>query len=228
MDSLCGLAIVSTASSLRAPVLRDFLQRYTSYRVFFGVSMVRPFSTSGPSKLIMGFKSFGFALEFHLPYYALRQGSVRQIDPRGLRRCADFIPDRLSPDASEYLYEAQISVVVTGIDEWFWTAYCCTDTHFGSEESVQYYHENGLDAPTGGEKSTDYPIWNPREYFLVVLSCRVKQTTKEWGNVINTLETRLKYHVENPFYSFTKIALTSIGRKYFQQINTRYFTHRRR
>ena len=40
MDPLCGLAIVSTASSLRAPVLRDFLQRYVSYRVFFGVSMV--------------------------------------------------------------------------------------------------------------------------------------------------------------------------------------------
>ena len=40
MDSLCGLVIVSTASSLRAPVLRNFLQRYISYRVFLGVSMV--------------------------------------------------------------------------------------------------------------------------------------------------------------------------------------------
>ena len=120
---------------------------------------------------------------------------MRLIDARGLRRCADFIPDRMTRGVSEHLYEAQISVVVTGIDEWFWTAYCCTDTYFGSEESVHYYHEHGLDAPTGGEKSTDYPIWNPREYFLLVLSCRVKQTTKEWSNAIVALEKRLQYFV---------------------------------
>lgn len=40
MNPLCGLAIVSTASRIRAPVLRDFLQRYITYRVFFGISMV--------------------------------------------------------------------------------------------------------------------------------------------------------------------------------------------
>ncbi len=110
------------------------------------------------SKLTLKEQSFGFALGFHLPSYALREGPTRQIDARGLRRHADFIPDHSTPGISEYLYEAQISVVVTGIDEWFWTAYCCTDTHFGSEETVQYYHKNGLDAPTGGEKSTVYPI----------------------------------------------------------------------
>lgn len=85
--------------------------------------------------------------------------------------------------------------MVTGIDEWVWTAYCCTDTHFGSEETVQYYHENGLNAPTGGETSTVYPIWNPREYFLLVPSCRMKQTIKEWSSVVIALESGLKYYV---------------------------------
>lgn len=142
-------------------------------------------------------QSFGFALEFHLPYYALRRSPIPQEDARGLRRCGSFIPSRENPNASDYIYEAQVSVLVIGVDEWFWTAYCCTDTHFGSEETVQYYHEHSLDAPTGGEKSTIYPIWNPREYFLLILSCRVKQIRKEWSNIMDALEDRLQYHVKH-------------------------------
>ena len=40
MSSMCGLALVSTLPQYQAPVLRDFMQRYISYRPFFGVSMV--------------------------------------------------------------------------------------------------------------------------------------------------------------------------------------------
>lgn len=40
MTPLCTLAVVASASRLHAPVLRDYLQRHISYRVFFGVSMV--------------------------------------------------------------------------------------------------------------------------------------------------------------------------------------------
>ena len=72
-------------------------------------------------------------------------------------------------------------------------------THFGSEESIQYYHENQLDALTGGEKSIQYPVWNPREYFLSVLSRRLKQVTKEWSNVVESLEDRSRIQVGNPF-----------------------------
>ena len=96
---------------------------------------------------------------------------------------------------SEYLYEAQISLLITGVDEWFWTTYFCAETHFGSEESIQYYHENKLDALTGGEKSLLYPVWNPREYYLSILSRRLKQVTKEWSTVVESLEDRLRIHV---------------------------------
>jgi len=141
--------------------------------------------------------SFGFALEFHLPYYALRRSPAPQEDARGLRRCGSFIPSRENPNAFDYIYEAQVSILITGVDEWFRTADCCTDIHFGSEETVLYYYEYDLDAPTGGEKSTNYPIWNPREYFLLVLSCRVRQITKEWSNIMDALEDRLQYHVKH-------------------------------
>ena len=116
-------------------------------------------------------------------------------DPRGMRCCGTFIPRRSGAQTPEFFYEAQISFVVVGIDEWVWTGYFCADTYFGSEETLQYYHERGLDAPSGGAKSTYYPIWNPREYFLFILSVRVNQVTKEWSNIVEALEERLQYHV---------------------------------
>ena len=113
-------------------------------------------------------------MEFHLPYYALRKGASLNDDPRGLRRCGTLVSTN---GKQAHLYEAQISVLVTGVDEWFWTAYCFAETFFGSEESIQFYYENDFDAFTGGEKSASFPVWNPREYFLSILSRRLKQVT---------------------------------------------------
>ncbi|MCJ1483151.1 hypothetical protein MMC06_003317 [Schaereria dolodes] len=186
MTSTYALAIASSASELQAPLLREFLQRYVSYRVFFNVSM--PFS--------------GYSMEFHLPYYALRQSAIPYRDSRPLRRCGRFITTR-NTGLPEYLYEAQISVIVTGFDEWFWTAYCCTDTYFGSEKNIHFYHDggpSGYDAPGGGDRPNHDPIWNPREYFLNVLSRRFRQITKEWSIVVYTIEDRLQFHEASIFY----------------------------
>ncbi|MCJ1247183.1 hypothetical protein MMC30_004397 [Trapelia coarctata] len=141
--------------------------------------------------LSMYLKDFEFAMEFHLPYYALRRSTVPRSDTRGLRRCVQFNPPRPLGQSPEYLYEAQISVIVTGVDEWFWTTYCRVDKFFGSEEDIKFYYERGLDAPTGGLKPAHYPEWNPRQYFLLILYRRFRQITKEWGNVVHTLEGRL-------------------------------------
>ena len=135
-------------------------------------------------------------MEFHFPYYALRQYDTPRNDPRGLRRCGRFVNSQSRPSGKEYLYEAQISVLIRGIDEWFWTAYCCTDTYFGSEENLQSYYESGNDAAIGGvERPGWFPVWNPREYFLFVLSRRFRQITKEWSVVVRALEDRLQVHV---------------------------------
>ena len=144
-----------------------------------------------------GSQDFGYAMEFHLPYYALRRGTSIKADARGLRRSGKIFCRILG--SYEHLHEAQISVLVTGVDEWFWTAYCFADTYFGSEESIQYYHKNELDALSGGEKSARSPVWNPREYFLSILSRRLKQVTKEWSNVIESLEIRLRTYVRSIF-----------------------------
>ncbi|SLM40775.1 hypothetical protein LPUS_11624 [Lasallia pustulata] len=180
LTPMCALAIAATSSSTQRPVIRDFLQRYISYRVYFGVSNPR-----------------SFVIEFHLPYYALRSSTARLKDPRRLRRCGKFIPSRDAPGALEYLYEAQISFLIIGVDEWYWTAYCLADTYFGSEETIQSYNDRQLDGFT--TQSREFPVWNPRQYALLVMSRRMKQVAKEWTNVINTLETRLEYHEESIF-----------------------------
>ena len=115
----------------------------------------------------------------------------------------NFISKDPAANVTEHLYEAQISVVIIGVDEWAWTSYCCTETYFGSEESVQFYHSRGLDASSGGAKPTHYPVWNPREYFLFVLSLQVNQITKEWSNIVTTLEERLQPYVSR--LSMTKL-----------------------
>lgn len=86
-------------------------------------------------------------------------------------------------------------MLVTCVAEWVWTAYCCAETYFGGEESVEYYYKNQLDALTGGETSSHSPIWNPREYFLSVLSRRLKQVTKEWSNTVEAVEHCLRTYV---------------------------------
>ncbi|MCJ1291921.1 hypothetical protein MMC34_003470 [Xylographa carneopallida] len=90
--------------------------------------------------------------------------------------------------------------MVTGIDEWFWTAHCCVDTYFGSEQGVEAYHDSTLDAPTGGERLISQPAWNPREYFLYILSRRFRQTMKEWRITVNVIEGRLQIHEATIFH----------------------------
>ena len=93
--------------------------------------------------------------------------------------------------ADVFFYEAQISLLLVGVDEWLWTVYCCVDTFFGSERAPSNYEHNGQDAPSGGGRQTSYPVWSPRGYFLFVLSRRINQIAKEWRNIVSFVETEL-------------------------------------
>lgn len=143
-------------------------------------------------------------MEFHLPYYVLRHSSEASVDDRiyrirgkrrSLRRFSQLPTSLSDPQTKEFIYEAQISFLISGFDEWFWKAYCFVDTFFFSENSLQSYHEQGLDAASGGERYADLPVWNPREYFLLVLARRFRQVTKEWSVLVNTLDARLEIYV---------------------------------
>jgi len=118
------------------------------------------------------------------------------------RRCLDGKPLRQSRRV-EYLdqqhhkksstgqidciYDAQLSVLVTGLDDWFWTAYSFVDTYFkGSShsEGVEHYYENVTDPHSCGTHPPDRPFWLPRDQFLMMLACRIDQIKQEWNNAV--------------------------------------------
>ena len=137
-----------------------------------------------------------FSIGFHLSYVALREGCVLS-DPRGVRQSYSMIrPLGDSNDVDElFYYDAQISFLITGTNESQWTAYCIVDTYMGSEQNTEAYFQQHLDGPSGGAIDESQPCWNPREYFLLVLSQRIRQTTREWANVISALMERLDAYV---------------------------------
>ena len=171
-----ALALVSQTSPRASKTGRDYLQRHIINRAYFGVST-----------------HAGFAFEFHLPYFVLRENATVRSDVRGLRqsRPASAVPT----DRFDHVHQAQISVLLTGVDEWIWTVTCCVDSYFESDDPIDDLSTLNLDAPTGGETTCDKPIWNPREYFLVIVANRIRQVTREWANIICEFENRLSKFV---------------------------------
>jgi len=141
-------------------------------------------------------------LEFHIPYFALRPGSAIP-DKRTLQerefRAHQLLPLERDGEGEAYYYEAQISFLMVGVDEWFWTTYCCVDTFFGSEAGGEAYLSppGPTDAASGGSLFQRYPVWNPRQYFLAVLSRRMLQARYEWTALVNCYINRLSTYVSN-------------------------------
>jgi hypothetical protein len=115
---------------------------------------------------------------------------------------------------TDYMFEAQLSIVITGLDNWFWTAYCLADVYFkglNHVDDVNYYYQEKLDPISGGRESLTTPQWDPREYFLIVLSYRIVQVREEWKNVISELLRQIKPHV-CPLRSHLSLCLTLCSR----------------
>jgi hypothetical protein len=141
-------------------------------------------------------------LEFHIPYFALRKSS-RTLNPNENGRnklgrrtgiFSDKFTRRCKPDEQEVFHETQVSVLLVGIDEWVWTLYL-VETHFQGAEEREDLEKCVCvegDAPSGRAFTQTYPVWNPREYFLLVLCRRMDQATLEWRSLVETLEQRLR------------------------------------
>jgi hypothetical protein len=158
-----------------------------------------------------------FQLAFHLPYYVWRDSKNkcacedprRDENARPLRKTRDVsFLDWTNTRPSSFLYEAQISCLVAGTDESRWIAYGFVDTYFEAvdegKETVQSYDEDGQDEDdegmcadplTYGTCAADKPIWNPREYFLVVLQTRLRQVKSEWQNVVAKMQGSVREYV---------------------------------
>ena len=92
-------------------------------------------------------------------------------------------------------HQSKTSFLVTGIDEWLWTAYCFVDNFYGADTYSKDCVDSRLDPASGGSLWLDQPVWNPRQYFLVVLSRRIKQATWEWQALVDCFIDRLDQYV---------------------------------
>ncbi|KAL4944695.1 hypothetical protein BDV06DRAFT_220095 [Aspergillus oleicola] len=133
--------------------------------------------------------SRGFTLEFHLPHYILRQEDDQVKDCRRLRKHRLI---RLS--GQDAIYEAQLSLIVYGVDEFFWTACFCEDAYFRANNPVTEYLQDEVDGPSSGLRMNRFPIWDPRFYFLSVLVIRLSQITMEWTVLLEVISGDLDKH----------------------------------
>ncbi|KAF2842153.1 hypothetical protein M501DRAFT_1028917 [Patellaria atrata CBS 101060] len=188
----CMIAIASTAPDVMAPALRSFFHRHLLARALFRSSL----SSLSPR----------YALEFHIPYFALRRGAHNEDRRRfrnGLLRKSRPLPlARNEDERNEMYHEAQTSFLVTGVDEWLWTSYCFVDTFYGSEPDERTYIDGGIDPASGGSIWVEFPIWNPRQYYLMVFARRMMQSTREWGALINVFEERMAPYEESTIVEF--------------------------
>lgn len=119
---------------------------------------------------------------------------------------------------TDYLCEAQVSVLITGSDPRRWVAYCFIDTYFDPEErreTVDFYHDDLIidedshssydrDSFTAGKRDANDPMSTPREYFLVVLDSRLRHVKDEWSVLTRGMSEMIKTYVR---YSSSPLAV---------------------
>lgn len=188
-----------------------------------------------------------FSLAFHLPFFAWRRSEEPQIDERRcggkpLRKCIDvsfLIGSKHGADGSNkkaYIYEAQSSCLVAGIDHWVWDAYGMIDTYFEVEENrkdFKYYEDACKDLPDGtqpdlipaGEHFTDHPIWTPREYFLMVFESRVTlQLVPEWSELVDQLTEVISNYIRENSQRNQKVPHSSKETESERKSRLKYWT----
>ncbi|KAK5182252.1 hypothetical protein LTR44_005263 [Exophiala sp. CCFEE 6388] len=107
--------------------------------------------------------------------------------------------------APAFLYEAQISCVVAGFDEWTWTALCLQDSYFegkAGENAQQYSKDDKAGANTNpflrpGLTEAGLPFHKARQFFLRIFSVRLKQVRKEWRNIVTNIKNSVSKYEKN-------------------------------
>ncbi|KAH6982595.1 hypothetical protein EDB80DRAFT_824609 [Ilyonectria destructans] len=193
-------ALAATVPGLQSEALSSALAKYLMCR----------------SSLHVSTSNLRFNLEFHIPFFCWPKRTTKARDSRVrsegnfIRRCVDL--SFLNPgsgssgqgDGTAVLYEAQISCVITGLDNWTWTAYLFVDTYFeeDSTDDVGSYWDEvedqySPDPLTRGNHDANLPesMSDPRTYFLTVLQIRFLQVKEAWEDLIKKLQPRICQYI---------------------------------
>ena len=147
-------------------------------------------------------------MEFHIPYFALRtspparsQRTARKTTPP--RQWIDLEFLQIEPQDSQNprhygIHEAQISFALCGPDDGRWVGYAFVDTEFDGEDLTEdnFSYEGIHEDPIALDKmDANLPIWDPREYFLMIVEIRMAQVMKEWEYLVRTVERSITRYV---------------------------------
>jgi len=156
-----------------------------------------------------------FQMQFHLPSFCYSERpwdpsrdkkSLRKANAKSRRRSryrdASFLRlDSIdSSDSNEEdsnktwgICEHQISTVITGRDNWHWTAYSFADTELDCQH---YEYADGFDPIL--ELDAYNPVWTPREYFLKALQSNLREVREDWEYLIFKLQGSINHSVGAP------------------------------
>jgi hypothetical protein len=148
-----------------------------------------------------------FHLKFHIPYYAWRP-VVAGEGPRSKRNRKwtdlSFLTNGssdLSKSANPVIYEAQISLYICGLTESTWTAYSFIDTYFDPDRELgddEFSYETMMADPIAdGDHDANQPIWDPREYFLMIIRIRVGQVLQEWQTLVREVDNCIRQYIDD-------------------------------
>jgi hypothetical protein len=99
-----------------------------------------------------------------------------------------------------------LSISVTGVDHWRWTAWAFVDNWFDPEDAVLEYYEgedSGVqpDPLAAGQVDVNPPEIYPREYFLKVFEIRIREVEKEWNYILHILHQEVQRIGANPLFT---------------------------
>ncbi|KAH6876357.1 hypothetical protein B0T10DRAFT_585437 [Thelonectria olida] len=193
-------ALVATASMSHIFALRSMIEKHLAQRS----SIQTTISAHG-----LPF----FQLDLHLPFFVWIERETpfedqrRTADGKSLRKVTDVSFLSRAPVDSvtrDYLCEAQLSVMVMGLDNRRWTAYGFIDTYFApdsSEDAMAFNDEDMIDIKPDplarGILDHNLPLLDPMDYFLAVLETRMVQLEQEWRDLTNQVELKVERYIND-------------------------------
>jgi hypothetical protein len=150
-------------------------------------------------------------MEYHLPYFAIRKpplpdASHQNTHGKPWRKSKDILligeqsSDSGNPEVYR-IYEAQVSCVVYGYDEWQWTACAFIDTQHDSGELYDSQsNDDGINEETNEDPITtgldaDKPIWRPRQYFAKSFEINIEEVSQEWHQLVHKMDVDIIAYV---------------------------------
>ena len=105
------------------------------------------------------------------------------------------------PKEVERLYQAQVSIVVTGINNRIWSAYAFIDVVEDKDAVIHYHREaRDLGLPPDPLACSQIPVEAkyfspPKRYFLKVFQIRIQKVKYEWYDIVRRLQEDVKKYV---------------------------------